>query len=1747
MSNLTARLGGASSSLAFKAPCRVATTANITLSGFQTIDGVTFTSADEAAGLNMRVLVLNQTDAKQNGIYDVKSTGWIRAKDFDGTEDLRDGTRVYVAGGSTLAGAYVLTTDDPIEIDTDNITFVAQASVDINVGALTEVLVCDPDADFISYFDTSAGTSGKMKPENLFKGLGDGTASAPALAFEADQNTGLYRITDDTLGFAVGGAGELRLDGASLSPVTSDGLALGTASLMYADLFLASGSVVNFNNGDVTLTHSADALTLAGGTLVLPASGLQIGASNPFSDSAGALTLQNIDAIDTTTRETLEAALELALDSLDALTSLTVTTAGNTARFINNSDSASVQVARFEGDRATMADGDAAYLSFMLSNDAGTQTEFARETWFATDVNAGTSVDGALAWSVAVAGSLTAKLRLEGSVLSPSTTDATALGSTALMWADLFLADGGVLNWNNGNATLTHSTGLLTTNVPLTIGGVATADGFAPTSATATGNRMYLPAANTLGFAINGSGEIQLTASALSPITDGGSTLGVVTTNRWGGLHLSSGAAINWNSDVTITHASDTLAFAGASTAYTFANGPVTPSANDGVALGTATVSWADLFLASGGVINFNNGNYTLTHAAGTLTAAGGPFTAPSFIPSSSTVPSDGLYLPAANTLGFAIGSAGEVQLTSSALSPMTSDGSALGTATLMWADLFLASGAVLNFNNGDVLVTHAANTLTFTGASSGYIFDATVRPSSSGAGSSGTVTEPWSDVYIAGAGRLNFGNDVSLTHSSDKLAFTGAASGYTFDDSVIIGHTAELSTGGITTLHQQFGADAATSAMVLGCFNTTDSIAAEFQFLKSGNASIGSATVVAADEVLGKITWFGTQTTGTFSSQSPAAQIRAVVDGAVTTGGTDMPGRIVFATTADGASTLTDRLILDSVGTLKPNANDGVALGTGSLSYADLFLASGAVINFNNGDVTLTHSANALAFAGASSGYTFDAAVTPSTNDAAALGTSSLMWSDLFLASGSVINFNNGDVLVTHSANLLAFTGASSGYSFDSLLTISSANPHIVFTDTDTNADGAVSFNSATGSFSYFADINGESANSTHLWYIDDNSTIRLRLTTAAFDPGVSDSKSLGTSSVMWSDLFLADGGVVNWNNNTANITHNGSNNGLAINLDPGNAASSTSLSITLDGAGVMVVDTSVRPNTNDGTALGSATVSWADLFLASGGVINWNNGDVTVTHAANTLTFAGASSGYNFDALVTTTVAGNTARFVNSNDGASSQVARFEGDRATMADNDEAYLSFMLSNDGGTQTEFARETWIATDVNAGTSVDGALAWSVAIAGSLTAKLRLEGSALTPSASDGTALGTTTLMWADLFLASGAVINFNNGDVTLTHSADTLTVAGGTLAFGAATSTGVVDFGGATSFEIPNGTAPSLSVAGQIALDTNGVSPVTRGVVLVRDGTGDMMLWPSTNAPSSDNDVMVYDSGTNTVRWEAQSGAGGSGIANVVEDTTPQLGGDLDANTFWIGFDDATGIEDDSGNEQLVFQKTASAVNYWEMTNSATASPATQLLAAVGDDTNIHANIQSKGSGVVQANGVAVKTVGLETVWIPAGAMKPRNTNGCGVSTYDSGGTADLAILSMDFDTSTQEYAHTIPIGMPKSWNESTVTVVFYWTNTGGASTETVRWSIAGLARSDDDALDTAFGTAVTVDDTWLAQNDLHISATTGSLTIGGTPAENDQVIFEITRVVASDNMAGDARLLGIKLLFTTNAATDA
>src|SRR4051794_106088 len=97
-----------SANLAIKTPCRVATTANITLSGLQTIDGVSVVADD-------RVLVKNQSSAVDNGIYKVSSGNWERTTDFDSPYETVKGTQVLINEGTIEAGhVYVVTSSNPL-------------------------------------------------------------------------------------------------------------------------------------------------------------------------------------------------------------------------------------------------------------------------------------------------------------------------------------------------------------------------------------------------------------------------------------------------------------------------------------------------------------------------------------------------------------------------------------------------------------------------------------------------------------------------------------------------------------------------------------------------------------------------------------------------------------------------------------------------------------------------------------------------------------------------------------------------------------------------------------------------------------------------------------------------------------------------------------------------------------------------------------------------------------------------------------------------------------------------------------------------------------------------------------------------------------------------------------------------------------------------------------------------------------------------------------------------------------------------------------------------------------------------------------------------------------------------------------------------------------------------------------------------------------------------------------------------
>ena len=232
------RTSGLVGQVAIKAPCRVATTANITLSGVQTIDGVAVIAAD-------RVLVKDQTTASQNGIYDADTGAWERSRDFDGTHDVVDGTIVFVRQGSNSFSIYKLTcSPSPPVIGTTSLTFTLSGlsdSANVNflqagTGAVIRT-VQSKERDVISVED--------------FGAVGDGATddkAALALANTASANRSLrftksYLVASN-LNFS-SNVGLIFENGAKLSPnvgvtITIDGPVQSPSG---AKIFIGAGTV----------------------------------------------------------------------------------------------------------------------------------------------------------------------------------------------------------------------------------------------------------------------------------------------------------------------------------------------------------------------------------------------------------------------------------------------------------------------------------------------------------------------------------------------------------------------------------------------------------------------------------------------------------------------------------------------------------------------------------------------------------------------------------------------------------------------------------------------------------------------------------------------------------------------------------------------------------------------------------------------------------------------------------------------------------------------------------------------------------------------------------------------------------------------------------------------------------------------------------------------------------------------------------------------------------------------------------------------------------------------------------------------------------------------------------------------------------------------------------------------------------------------------------------------------------------
>lgn len=232
----------------------------------------------------------------------------------------------------------------------------------------------------------------------------------------------------------------------------------------------------------------------------------------------------------------------------------------------------------------------------------------------------------------------------------------------------------------------------------------------------------------------------------------------------------------------------------------------------------------------------------------------------------------------------------------------------------------------------GSLGVTGAVTAGSFVGPLTGNASTATILQTArliNGVSFDGSADITIASAPAAAAAETLTGTTIAANVTGSSLTSVGTLVGLsvagnvfiTDNNGLVIGHTAQVTTAGIPEL-QVLGTATADSAVGIGRWSV-DASGGFLMFAKSRGATIGALGIVANSDELGEIRWLADDGTDV---ATPAASITAYVDGAP--GANDMPGRLVFSTTADGANTVTNRMSIDKVGLVTIVAN--AVIGTG-------------------------------------------------------------------------------------------------------------------------------------------------------------------------------------------------------------------------------------------------------------------------------------------------------------------------------------------------------------------------------------------------------------------------------------------------------------------------------------------------------------------------------------------------------------------------------------------------------------------------------------------------------------------------------------------------------------------------------------------------------------------------------------------------------------------------------------------------
>ena len=528
---------------------------------------------------------------------------------------------------------------------------------------------------------------------------------------------------------------------------------------------------------------------------------------------------------------------------------------------------------------------------------------------------------------------------------------------------------------------------------------------------------------------------------------------------------------------------------------------------------------------------------------------------------------------------------ASQIKTYASSSDPSSADGDSLGTASLEWSDLYLADGGIIYFGNDqDVTLTHVADT--------GILLNGTMA-----------IQFNDSSQYINAPS-----NTILDINATDEIEL----------NATLLDVNANLDVSGTGTIAGAVTTAALTASGILKTDDTTEATSTTDGSLQTDGGLSVAKDVVAGDDVKllsdSAVLSFGADSEVTLTHvhndglllnsdnqlqfRDSAINIRSDADGDLDINADDeielnstlidINGNLDVSGTIVGASTLSATTITASTAFV-PDASDGASLGTTSIEFSNLYLADSAYIYFGDDqDITLTHSADT----GLTTNGTFQAttitattAVVPDASDGAALGTTSLEWSDLYLADGAIIYFGDvQDITLTHSA------------------------------DTGLTTNGTFQATTITA--------------------------------TTAVVPDASDGAALGTTSLEWSDLYLADGAVIGFGDDQdVTLTHV-ADAGLLLNSSMYLTFRDSALKISSSADGQLDIDADteveITATTVDlnGNLDVSGTYTGGGLMTTGGNIVIPNSGNIG--SVGDTDSLAIDSSG-NVTASQNLTVTGN------------------------------------------------------------------------------------------------------------------------------------------------------------------------------------------------------------------------------------------------------------------------------------------------------------------------------------------------------------------------------------------------------------------------------------------------------------------------------------------------------------------------